>query len=235
LGGEVIEFDFSESPLEDLTLVSIDPVRGVIPGTEVAPLTGRVAAGGPHGFKITAARVAADPDLRKFIDRSSGRYEYYLIHMAVSFSSLIRPRLKSAKVELALASIPVAPEPVTLSLDPLVAGQQVKVDNRVRIVPSVKVQEHVELSLGDYERGIAYERSEQFVRGLGLDGPRPGWEFTRTAAAEIEGAHRLAMVIQAQYGAALVITGRVTAQVRGNIPWRYGRELPNPLEFASTV
>ena len=231
----MIELEFQEPQLEDLTLVNIDTVRGATSDTGVAPLTGRVAVGGPHGFKISAARVAADQELRKFIDQNSSRHEYYFVHMAVSFSTLGHPRLKSAKVELALTSVPAMPEPCTLSLDPLAAGHQVKVDNKVRILPAVKIADQVELSLGDYERGTAYERSEHFVRGLGLDGSRPGWEFTRTTVAELEGTYRLAMVVQAEYGAALSVTGRVTAQVRGNIPWRFGRELPTPLDFATTV
>jgi hypothetical protein len=231
----VIDLEFPDPQLEDLTLVNTDVSRGTIAATEVAPLTGRVAVGGPHGFKISAERVAADPELRKFIDENSGCYEYYFVHLAVSFSALGRPRLRSAKVELALASVPAVPEPFALSLDPLAAGLQTKIDSRLRILPAMKVQDQVELSIGSYERGASYERSHRFVRGLGLDGSRPGWEFSRIPAAELEGAHRLAVIVQAAYSASLSVTGRMTAQVRGNIPWHFGRELPNPLEFAELV
>lgn len=237
----MISLEFPEPLLEDLALVSVDTVRGetsgsgVNPEEKVAPLTGRVAVGGPHGFKISPERVAADAELARFIAQDAGRFEYYFIHLAVSFSALGYPRLRSAKVELTLAAAPSTPEPFALSLDPLAAGQPVKIDKKVRILPAVKVADQIELSLGDYEQAATYERSQHFVRGLGLDGPAPGWEFARTPTAELEGAHRLAMIVQAGHGAAISITGRVTARVRGNIPWRFCRELPHPLNFAAVV
>lgn len=237
----MINLEFPEPPLEDLVLVSIDTVRGetsengVNPEEEVAPLTGRVAVGGPHGFKISAERVAADAELARFIAQDTGRCEYYFIHLAVSFSALGYPRLRSAKVEVTLVAAPSTPEPFALSLDPLAVGHPMKVGKKVRILPAVKIADQVELSLGDYEHDTAYERSQHFVRGLGLDGPTPGWEFARTPTAELEGAHRLAMIVQAGHGAAISVTGRVTAQVRGNIPWRFCRELPHPLNFAAMV
>ena len=114
-------------------------------------------------------------------------------------------------------------------------GYRLKVDSKARILPSVKVAEQVELSLGDYERGVSYDRSERSVRGLGLDGPNPGWEFTRTAAGELEGSHRLSMVVQAGYGAAVSVSGIVRAKAKGNFPWRFARDLPSPLTFDRVV
>jgi hypothetical protein len=179
--------------------------------------------------------VAADPELAGFIEDSSGRHEFYVVHLAVSFSAFGRPRLRSAKVELNLASVPDVPEPFALSLDPLAAGHAAKVDKKLRILPSVKVPGQVELGLGDYEQSASYERTDRFVRGVGLDGARPGWEFTRTQTAELDGAHRLVMIVQAGCGAAVSVTGRVTARVAGNIGWRFGGALPNPLHFAAVV
>jgi len=230
----MIEFELPEPQFEDLTLVNIDAVRGNGPaGAE--PLKGRVAVGGPHGFKITAAEAAADPELSKFIDKNAGHYEYYFVHLAISFSALGSPKLRSAEVKLTLTSVPDTPEPFALSLDPLADGYQLKVDSKARILPSLKVAEQVELSLGDYERGVSYDRSERSVRGLGLDGPNPGWEFTRTPAGELEGSHRLTMVVQAGYGAAVSVSGIVRAKAEGNFPWRFARDLPRPWTFDRVV
>ncbi len=231
----MIRFAVPEIPLVDIELENIDAVRGDGTDEEVMPLKGRVAVGGPHGFKIAAEWVREDPELGKFIDRNSGRHEFYFVYLSVSFGGLGRPRLKSAKVELELAAIPATPEPFALSLEPLDAGQETQVDGRLRILPEVILPGDFGVSLGSYERGRAYARKERFVRGLGLDGPRPGWEFTRTKAEEIAGTHRLAMVVQTEKGAAISVTGRVTAQVAGNIRWRFRRELPHPLRFATAV
>ncbi len=232
----MIELELPEPQFEELTLVNVDSLRGKGPGElEVTPLEGRVAVGGPHGFKITAERVAADPALTKFIDGSADRYDYYFVHMAVSFSVLQSPRIRTAGVQLTLTSVPGTPEPFALSIDPLSEDYTVKVEGKTRIVPSVKVLDQVELSLGDYEKAVSYDRTERVVRGVGLDGPQPGWEFTSTAAQELEGSYRLTMVVQAGYGTTLTVHGLVTATVRGNIPWRFARQLPNPLSFARAV
>ena len=230
----MIAFELPEPRFEELTLLNADPVRGQASESAEA-LGGRVAVGGPHGFKLAADQVAADPELGRFLDRAAGRHEYYLVHLGVSFPPAGAPRLQSAEVRLRLTSVPGTPEPFALALYPLAAGYQVKVGSKLRVLPSVKVADQVELSLGDYERDASYERSEHFLTGLGLDGPNPGWAFTRTNAGEIAGSYRLTMVIQAGYGSAVAVGGTVTARVRGNIPWRFERELPRPLNFEAVV
>jgi hypothetical protein len=236
LGDAVIEFELPEPQFEDLTLVNVDVVRGKGPvETEAEPLAGRVGVDGPHGFKLSAERVAADHELSKFVDQQSDRHEYYLVHLAVSFKAVGSPQLKSAEVRLSLSSVPDTPPPFALSMEPLKDGDTVSVQRTVRFGPELKLLDQVDASLGEISNVSSWKRSELAVRGLGIDGPEPAWEFTRTASQKLDGAHRLTLVVQAARGAAVSVSGVVTARARGNIPWHFERELPNPLNFATVV
>jgi hypothetical protein len=233
----VIELELPEPRFEELTLVNIDAQRGKGDPDDEAlqPLRGRVLVDGPRGFRITAESLTADPDIGRFVGFDSAGYEFYFVHLAVSFRALGSPRVKSAEVRLALASVPDAPAPFALHMKPLGDGDKVSVRRTARFGPRLKLLDAVEAEIGSVEAEKSFERTELVVRGLGLDGASPLWEFTRTGASKLEGACRLELVVQAARGSAVSVSGVVTARAAGNIPWRYRGGLPRPLDFAAVL
>lgn len=230
----MIEFELPEPRFEELTLINVDSARGKGPGgSALAPLKGRVMADGPHGRKLASEELTADPDIRRFAD--TARYEYYLVHLAVGFAGHGSPRLRSAQVKLTLASIPDTPAPFALDMKPLKEGDQVSVGRTARLGPKLKLLDAIEAEASSLEVTRSFQRTELVVRGLGLDGPAPSWEFTRTASRKLDGSCRLELVIQAAHGAAISVSGVVTAQADGNIGWRYRGSLPRPLNFAAVI
>jgi hypothetical protein len=234
VGAFVIEFELPAPELEELTLVSDVEVRGTRSGAG-EPLKGRVSVGGPHGFAITAERVAADPEIAQFVEENSSRRAFYLVWLTASFTALGSPRLESAQVGLTLTTAPADPAPFALDMKPLVVGDTVSVEGTLSFGPKLKILE-VEAEAGAASRKTTVPRSDLSVRGLGLDSASPTWQFTETASRKIEGASRLVLVVQAAAGATLTVAGDVTADTSwGNIPWPFRGKLPGPLRFQAEI
>jgi hypothetical protein len=232
-GAAVIEFELPEPTYEELALADLAVFRGKGPGTS-APLNGRVLLGGPHGFNITAARVAADPEIAAFMDENADCV-YHLLYLGVSFTAAVSPRLESAQVRLTLSAVPGSPAPFALSMKPLADGDAVSVTRTVSLGPKLSLLDTVDVELGRAEREESFQRTKLAVRGLGLASATPGWEFTRTDSRNLEGSCMLTMVVQAAKGAKVTVTGLVTARAGGNVARRFARELPRPLDFATAI
>ncbi|MBO0821162.1 MAG: hypothetical protein J2P26_09960 [Nocardiopsaceae bacterium] len=227
----MIEVELPSLEYRDLPLAGTDGVRGDDePGRE--PLLGRVQVGGPHLRRLRARDLAADPEVSRYADRT--RYEYYLMYLGVSFPAHGSPRLKAAQVAVALRSVPDAIAPAALSMRPLSDGDQVSVRRTASLGPKLTLLDAVDAEAGSIEVAQTRHRTEVFLRAVGLAGASPRWEFTETAGRKLDGAFPLLMVIQAGRGTDLSVTGTVSAQAKGNIPWRYRGDLPGPLEFGGT-
>jgi hypothetical protein len=247
----VFEFELGDEPAyEDLTLVSDSRFPGldqqglrvgdVMPGpvTEpvAPPLKGRVRVGGPHGFKITTDRVAGDEGLGRFIDQNFGRSEFYFVHLSISFATHDGPLLEAAQVNLALTGGPEPPTPFALSMRPDADGTAETVGRTVTIGPKLTLPVVGAVEAGSFSDQRSYQKASLFVRGLGLDGSTPGWEFTRTDGKRLEGSCRLELIVQTGHGTTLSVSGMVTAQARiGFLPFRFRTELPLPLTFATRI
>jgi hypothetical protein len=236
----MIELAWPELPLRDLTLDCIEAPDRVTRSAVAAqpspgPLAGRIRIGGPHSRKVSAEFVAADPELSAYVDRQSAFFEFYVVHLTVSFAVRpVAPRLRSATVQLRLTSVPAWPEPVALSMTPQIVVDEVHEERAIRIGPELKLLE-AGASLGDYTRTRSSVRREPVVLGLGLDGCEPAWEFTRTSSADLAGDHRLAMVVKTAAGSAASVSGVVTARTEGNLRRRFERELAEPLQLDSVL
>lgn len=229
----MIEFELPAPAYEELALADLAAVRGKGAATG-EPLNGRVSLGGPHGFKITAARAAADPQIAAFMDENAG-CEYYLLYLAVSFTAAVAPRLDSAQVKLTLTAFPGAPAPFALSMKPLADGDPVSVKRTVTLGPKLSILDTVDVELGSAQRETSLQRTELAVRGLGLASAAPGWEFTRTVSRNLEGSCMLTMVVQAARDARVTVSGQVTARAGGNIVRHFARDLPRPLDFTAAI
>ena len=230
------ESDFGDDlEYDDLELANIDGYRGKEPDTVFEPLKGRVKVGGPHGFRITKDRAANDEGLRKLIADRPDHLDFYKVHLGVGFVTHNGPRLESAQVKLLLTAAPDTASPFALSMTPTAAGTPVKVKRGVTADLKVQVPYVGETGLGmDAEQ--EYEQTKLFVRGFGLGGDTPGWEFTRTTGQRLEGSCRLQLIVQVAHGARLTISGVATAQATsGNLLGHFRAELPHPLTFAAEI
>jgi hypothetical protein len=228
----VIEIELPAPEFSEFTLNYEGGVRGTDDGkTTREPLKGRVTRNGPFLRKLTQAELAADPDNSGFVDLD--HYEYYYIYVDIGFASGF-PELEEVRVKLRLTSVPVLPEPTWLSMHPQADGDKVSITRTVRIGPRLKILDAVEAEVGGYEQVMAYQRTDLYVRAI-PDGAAPQWKFTRTKSRKLDGMTRLALVVQAGIGATLEVSGNVTAQERGSIPWVFGRQLPEPIELSGVI
>lgn len=230
----MIEFELPEPDYQDLALADLVTFRSKGPAAPAPPLGGRVSVGGPHGFKITAAKVAADPDIAAFVDENAD-HEYYFLYLAMSFTAASSPPLESAAVQLTLTGVPDTPAPFALSMKPLADGDPVSIRRTATLGPKLSLLDTVDVELGSVGTEKSFQRTELAVRGTGLASAAPGWEFTRTTSRNLEGSCMLTMVVQAAAAAKVTVTGQVTARAGGGIVRRFGRDLPQPLDFSAAI
>jgi hypothetical protein len=232
----VFEYDLGDEPeFDDLTLINEDAVRG-FESAAIEPLKGRVGVGGPRGFKMTVSQVLASDELRGLIDPDSDQFDFYYVRLSVSFTTHDGPRLESAQVKLALAAVPEAASPFALTIRPSTQGTEIQVERTASFSPKFSVPNVGDVEAGGYENHQTFQRTRLFVRGLGLDGSTPGWEFTRTPGQQLEGSCRLELIVQAARGAKISVRGVVTAQASvGGLPWHFRANLPRPLTFSAAI
>ena len=230
----MIELDLGEVPeFTGLPLAVLNGYPDSAKAGPLEPLAGRVQVGGPHGFAITRARVAGDEGLGRFIGKDPG-VAYYYVWLGITFVTHAGPRLDAAQLRLALAAGPGARAPFALSVRPAAEGVAQKVGRKVTLGSELALPGAVKADV-DVEASRDYERTKLFVRGLGLGGSTPGWEFTRAPGKLLEGSCLLEVVVQAQLGTRITVGGTVTAQTTGGLPFRARTELPSPLTFSGDI
>jgi hypothetical protein len=200
------------------------------------PLSGLIKIDGPRGWRLTADQVlAADPGLASYMGPSTDRNEYFFVYLAASFTAVGSRRLESARLKITLTAVPDIPAPFALSMKPLTDGDPVSVVHTAFLGPKFKLLDVAEAEIGHIEMTESFARTDLVVRGL-PNGSQPSWEFTRTATRKLSGACTLQMVVQAGLGAALNVTGEMTARATlGSAIWHFGAELPRPLTFAAVL
>lgn len=238
-GSVVIEFDLGEEPeYDDLVLVNVDTTRSIGDDAVLDPLKGRVRVNGPRGFKITEARVIGDEGLRRYVEEGSGQADYYYVRLGIDFVTHGGPRLESVQVKLVLTAVPETPVPFVLSISPSAEGTPVQVERGLALEPKATLPVVGAAEIGHLDRTIKYERTDLYVRALGLEGSTPGWEFTRATGKLLEGTCRLELIVQAGHDAKLGVSGTATARAtHGGLSslWRYRAELPRPLTFGGDI
>ncbi|XVQ11487.1 hypothetical protein ACQP1W_02585 [Spirillospora sp. CA-255316] len=233
----MIKLTFPDLPRRELTLDSIDPVRGepYPNGDGPPPLEGRVFLGGPHSRQVTPEFVADDPELSAYVERESEHHTYHLVFMNLSFAvEPVSPRLASATLDLRLSATVPTPEPVALSMTPRRITDSAQVQRGFRLGPQLMLME-VEASLGSIERTTVREEHELFLQALRLLRPDPAWEFRRTKSMNLEGAHDLVMVVRTARNTAAGVTCTVTASTKAHMRRWYRRELPDPLQLGAAL
>ncbi|MDV7215225.1 hypothetical protein [Streptomyces prunicolor] len=233
----MIELVVPELPQQELTLDSIDPVRGDAhpAGGGPPPLAGRIFLGGPHGRPLTREFVAADPDLAAYVERELEYHSYYLVYLNVSFAAEpAAPRLATATLDLKLSTTGNTSEPVALSMTPRQITDSVQVQRSVRFGPKLALMD-VEATLGEVSKSTTRDEREVFLQALRQLRSDPTWEFRRTKTMDISGAFDLAMVVRTERDAAIGVTCTVTASTKGNLLRWYRQELAGPLQVGTVL
>jgi hypothetical protein len=225
----MLGFDLDdELEFQDIDLLSEETYRGEGDEAAAEPLRGRVRVGGPRGFEIPESMVAEDERLRRIIKRGDRRAVYYRVYLGIDFITHDGPRLEAAQVKLTLTADPA---PVTLDVQPSAEGTAEKIERTVKVAPKLPTPVG-DAEVGEFGAKVEYETTTLFVKGLGLEGSTPGWEFTRVRGRRLEGSCRLELIVQARRGAPVTVAGSVRAQaMMGRLLWRYRGELPGKLEL----
>jgi hypothetical protein len=232
----VISVEQPEEPMQDLRMSPADSVRSTTSADLGPPqLTGRIWVSGLQSRLISAETVAADPDLRAFIEDQSPRYRFHLVSLAISFTEQpATPRLNSVHVALSLVSTPTTPEPIALSMTPMQVGDEVLVQTEIRIQPKMGIV-GIELSPDQFSRESSSETREIFLSAMGLSTAKPAWEFRRTPSRELKGSHQLAMIVRAGADSVTSIDCVVTAQTGGTLRRLFRADLTSVVTIAATL
>lgn len=221
-----------EQPMQDLTLNRAATVgHSGLEDLEPPPLAGRISVAFPHSKLISAEDVAADPDLRAFIDDESRLYRFHLAQLAISFAERpVTPRLNSATVALNLVSSPATPGPVVLSMTPTQAADVVLVQREIRIGPKLSI-----LGPGESIKESSSQTGGGSLHAMGVGTAQPTWEFSRTASRELAGSYRLAMIVRVGADSVTSISGVVTATTRGSVRTLFRAELATVLTIQAAL
>ncbi|MFF7076412.1 hypothetical protein [Streptomyces lavendulae] len=236
----MIEFDDPQLPEQDLVLLPDEALRGDEPGTGQGPdapppLRGRVRLGGPLAQRLTHDQLAGDPGLTEYLTGQADAYDYYLVHLSLTFAPTPqRPRLEFAHLALDLSAKPETPPPLAHSMDPMRLTDAVQVTRTRRLGPQLSLL-GTDASLGEVGRNQEYTAHQPFAQALGLHGSTPGWEFRRTVATELTGCHVLRLVVRTAVGSVTDLACTVTAGVKIPLLRRYTRTLPHPLRLEATL
>ncbi|MFD3997864.1 hypothetical protein [Streptomyces sp. NPDC058548] len=237
----MIEFDDPRLPEQDLILLPDDALRGdEHPGPDrdpdaPPPLRGRVRLGGPLARRLTHDQLADDPALAEYLTEQAGTYDYYLVHLSLTFAPTPqRPRLEFAHLALDLSAKPETPPPLAHSMDPMRLTDAVQVTRTRRLGPQLSLL-GADASLGEVGRSQEFTNHQPFAQALGLHESTPGWEFRRTVASELTGCHVLRLVVRTAADSVTDLACTVTAGVKIPLLRRYTRTLPHPLRLAATL
>jgi hypothetical protein len=174
------------------------------------PLPGRIALGEPVAVPLTPERAGDDTELRSFIEEHAGVQDFALVHLACTFRHVDDEPFERASLQVRLrrADGGDPPSPIAWSMSPLRETTTTEVTDKVTLGAKVKF-----VDVGA-ERSATVARADLFVEALNEQRADPGWEFSRTNAAQLRGVQRLALVTMAPAGSGVAGTIEVTATVR---------------------
>lgn len=233
----MIELPVPDLPKRELTLESIDPVRGEAHpvGEAPPPLAGRIFLGGPYARQVTSDFVADDPGLSAYVDSESSHHAYHIVYMNLSFAARpVTPRLASATLSMKLSATVRTPEPIALSMSPRRMSDTTEVQRVFRLGPQLTLAD-VDASLGEIGKTTSRKEDEVFLQAMRLLRSDPAWEFRRTRTRDIEGSYDLVMIVRAARNAATGITCTVTASTKAHLRRWYRRELLDPLRLETAL
>lgn len=194
------------------------------------PLTGRASLGRPLVLPLVPERVSDDDNLAAFIQAEAGIARYALVYLACSFSPDEGERIARAWVEVDLEreGTEMNEPPIAWSMEPMRSSTALSVTRSLSIkVPVYFVEVGAEV-------GSTSSSEQLFCEALGLQQPRPSWEFSDSVAQRLTGSHRLHLIVRAPLTpstGAVSLRARVQRRHIGVFSYTATAESGAPVEF----
>jgi hypothetical protein len=170
----------------------------------------RLSLGDPLSVALTPDFAADDNELRAFVESEAASARYWLVHLACTFSPADGELLESAWLTVTLRREDGGgiPRPIAWSMSPMRQERPVQRSRTLKIGAKAKVIE------ASADAGTTVTGGLVYLEALNLQEPTPSWEFRRTAADEITGSCRLALVVRGPREVGVDGTVELTATVR---------------------
>lgn len=217
--------DFEQIALKDQqTLLYPEKrvVRGRIldPVPDDEPLVDRASIGCPVAIPLTSDRVAADSELRTFIEAEAGSARYVLVYLACTFKPTRGERISKAWLSVNLGLRPSPQDgnlAIAWSMEPMRTSKALSLHRTLSIKVPVKFVE------ANAEVGSAVSAEAVFCEALDLQQSTPSWEFTDSQSQRLRGAQRMNLVIRAplaEVTGTVSLRANVTRKRLGVLPYR---------------
>lgn len=180
-------------------------------GPSLEALDAYISLGTPTFAELTPGDGTTDPEVAAFL-KGDVRNQYYFVRLACTFHPAGAQRFEKAWLEITLAASDPASDqpPIALSMDPQrVAGSAER---------SLGAELGVTLGILSIKGNADDKVSRDLVSLEALNELQsdPAWEFKRTAARELTGSQRLAMIVKAKRGT----TTLGTVSLKATVPYR---------------
>lgn len=215
----MLTVNFPEPAMQEVALV---PEQRTVKGAAfVLPdsLKNCLSLGGAIVIALTPENSASDPDLRNFVIAEAGRFRYYMIQMACTFTPQNEEPFVRAWFQVMLTGQDGAASlPIAYSMTP--ESLAVPIENS----SSYKLTADAKLVKAEAETKQTVKQEEAYLLALNQMEAQPVWQFSRTPNAAINGSYRLRMVVRAPHDVVARGTIALTATVEkkhfGIFPYR---------------
>lgn len=180
-------------------------------------LESRILLGGPICRPLEKALAADDPALVALTAEQENA-AYTMTDLAVTFDGSEDERIEKVWVQIKLTATQSPQPPIVWSMTPE------KVSSPVEMFGSVEIKANLKVFTTGATASRKTTGEATFLEALNLLRPDPVWEFSRSPAHAIKGAHRLVLVVRSP--ARTAVEGRlsITASIRRKywniIPYR---------------
>lgn len=210
--------DLPDLEWSETSLVPEERITKGVPNRALdGDLESRILLGGPICRPLEQILPAGDPALVAATAEQDS-VAYTMTDLAVTFEGAEEERIEKVWVQIKLTATQASQPPIVWSMTPDKVSSPVEMFGSADIKADLKV----------FTAGVSTSRKTigeaTFLEALNLLRPDPVWEFSRSAAHEIKGAHRLVLVVRSP--ARIAVEGRlsITASIRRKhwniIPYR---------------
>ncbi len=177
-------------PLRDIPAVLEPDIRATRGQRERADLVvGACSVGEPVVHAVTTELAGADAALKAFLDQTGSTWRFYVVFLGCTFNAPDGMRFDNAWLTVHLTRADGAvPTPIVWSVDP---QRRTRAYDQTR---SVSFGASLGIGKASVEVSSTGQADEVFIEAFGLQESACTWEFSRTAAEEISGMHRLVLV-----------------------------------------
>ncbi len=200
----MIEVPLSDSPRQPVLL---EPSAKRSVSSDLQPARDLMELGTPVWVELTRKMPGITDDLKQFLGREAG-IAYYLVHLTCDFLPREDQRVAEAWLQIKLGPREAIPTPIAWSMDPLCLEEKVEVKQKASIGGDLKF---LSSELGEEE---TRSYSKYYVMAHGEAKSEPLWHFREIDTRQLNGIHRLMLIVRAPAAVAVDGTLNVSASVR---------------------